>query len=779
MRGRWSSWIGLAGACALAVAGCDEGESAGAGAAADDAPKPDALEGLVVHTDLLDRAHLADVEHHGLFVDLGTPAQGKYTAGDWDSGFGTRGRDGDRTFARVGQRGRLYFHLDGPSDLTVTLSLRPRGTGTLTPYANGTALQSLRFEESGGWQDVTFPVPVGETRAGENQLMLIFGGTTPVAGEDVSVELASARIATGAGETPAGFEPPTWDGLVGEATVGGEARRALTVGRPSTVSWYVEVPPAAKLGLSAGAVGAEGGEVTVAVRPEGGAEQIVARGTLGQGWTDLTADLKGFAGKVVRVAVRTDPATGGAAGEIALASAGIYRAPVEPAGDREKPKHLVVLLVDTLRADKLSPFDEGTRVRTPVIDRIASEGTTFLQAQSPAPWTKPSVASILTGLHPMTHGAKTQAAVVPGSAVFLGEHLKAQGWATAGFIGNGYVSDKFGFDQGWDRYRNFIREGANTDASNIFQEAGDWAAAHKDEPFFLYVHTIDPHVPYDPPADFLKLYDDRDGYDGVVKARSTGDLLAKAKKNPPQVTFDASDRKRLEALHDGEITQHDVELGKFVDRLNRLGIWEDTLFVFVSDHGEEFDDHGSWGHGHSIYQELLRVPLVMRYRGGVPQGRRVASAVGTVDIAPTVLEVLGMPPLPDAEGRSLVPLFADDHPPGVVNVGMSEWGEERRVLTTRAWKLVLRGNLTTAMFDLASDPGEQQQKDVGDFPIAARFTRILQGQYLAATDRRSWMSAEQGASRRLDGGEADMDPATCEQLKQLGYVDAETDCNAM
>jgi arylsulfatase A-like enzyme len=464
---------------------------------------------------------------------------------------------------------------------------------------------------------------------------------------------------------------------------------------------------------------------------------------------------------------------------VALASAGIYTRPIEPAGDRKKPKHLVVLLVDTLRADKLSPFDASTRVRSPVIDKIASEGTTFLQAQSPAPWTKPSVASILTGLQPMTHGAKTQAAVVPASAIFLGEHLKGQGWATAGFIGNGYVSDKFGFDQGWDRYRNFIREGGDTDASSIFREAGDWAEAHKDEPFFLYVHTIDPHVPYDPPEEFLRLYDDRPDYAGQVRARSTGDLLAKAKKSPPQVTFDASDRKRLEALHDGEITQHDVELGKFVDRLYRLGIWQDTLFVFVSDHGEEFDDHGSWGHGHSVYQELLHVPLVMRYAGGVPAGRRVASAVGTVDIAPTVLELMGMPPLPDAEGRSLVPLLADDHPPGVVNAGMSEWGEERRVLTTSAWKLILRGNLTTAMFDLASDPGETQQKDVGDFPIAARFTRILQGQYLGATDRRNWMSAEQGASRRLDTGEADMDPATCEQLKALGYVDAETDCSRM
>lgn len=750
-----------------------------------DAPAP--LAGLEVRAKLLDQVHLADIDQRGLFIDLGTPAQAKYTAGDWGSGWGKQGRDGDgadaAAWARVGQRGKLWFHLDGPSDLTAVLRLRSKGTGALTPYVNGTAVQSVFFDEGGGWQEVTMSLPAVETQAGDNQLLLVFGDTTVVDGEPTAAEVDWLRVARGAGAGDDGFEPPRFARLVDEVTVAGEARRALTLPRPVSVAWHVSVPPGGKLGTSVAGLGSAtaSGSVEVVVTPEGGTGKTVASTAVSAGWQDLVADLSELGGQVVRLELRATPAEGGG-GRIAFGEPAIWAAlagPTDAVSDR-KPKHIVIVLTDTLRASKLKIYNPDSRVISLVIDRIAEEGVVFEQAQSPAPWTKPSVASILTGLHPMTHGAKTQAAVVPDSARFLGEHLKSMGWSTAAFIGNGYVSDKFGFDQGWDRYRNFIREGADTDAPNIYREAGDWAEQHKDDKFLLYVHTIDPHVPYDPPQEDLERYDPRPNYDGIVKPRSTGDLLAKAKKNPPLVVFSESDKRRLEALHDGEITQHDVEMGKFIDRLVRLGIWDDTLFVFVSDHGEEFEEHGSWGHGHSVYQELLQVPLVMRFRGGIPAGVRVPSSVSTMDISPTVLEVAGLAPLPNAEGRSLVPLFRGGRF-DVPAVAFSEWGDNRRVAVAGPWKFILRGNLTTAMFDLSADPGEQNQLDVTDFPIAGRYTRILQGQFLGASDRANWFASEQGEGQRLvgEGQETQMDAATCEQLKALGYVDAETDCSAL
>src|SRR5690606_5956615 len=131
--------------------------------------------------------------------------------------------------------------------------------------------------------------------------------------------------------------------------------------------------------------------------------------------------------------------------------------------------------------------------------RIVERGILFEQAQSPENWTKPAVASLLTGLQPATHGAKTEEARLPDSAELLSEVMKEAGFTTGSFIANGYVSDRFGFDQGWDDYNNFIRDGRSTEAEDVFREAGNFIERHKDERFFVYIQTIDPHVPYDPP----------------------------------------------------------------------------------------------------------------------------------------------------------------------------------------------------------------------------------------------------------------------------------------
>ena len=140
----------------------------------------------------------------------------------------------------------------------------------------------------------------------------------------------------------------------------------------------------------------------------------------------------------------------------------------------------------------------------------------------------------LTSLYPATHGAKTDGAMVPKGATLLSESLKEAGFATGSFIANGYVSDKFGFNQGWDYYTNYIREKKSTDAENVFKEAGDWVEQHKDERFFAYVHTIDPHVPYDPPAEFLSMYTKGAEYAGQVSPRKTPDQLARPRRTRPR-----------------------------------------------------------------------------------------------------------------------------------------------------------------------------------------------------------------------------------------------------
>jgi choline-sulfatase len=406
-------------------------------------------------------------------------------------------------------------------------------------------------------------------------------------------------------------------------------------------------------------------------------------------------------------------------------------------------------------------------VKTPVLDKIALEGTVLEATQAPENWTKPSTASLLTGLYPSTHGAKTDAAAVPKGATLLSEALKEAGFSTASFIANGYVSDKFGFNQGWDKYTNYIREKKSTDAENVFKEAGDWIEKHKDERFFTYVHTIDPHVPYDPPDEFLSLYK-KGEYTGQVAPRKTPDQLAEAKKNPPKITFNAADKQYLKDLYDGEVSYHDHYLGLFIERLQKLGLYDDTIFVVTADHGEEFDEHGSWGHGHSVYQELLWIPYIVRFPGVVPAAKRISEATSSMTIFPTVLEAAGVP-LPNVLEERSVLSWMRGAPPPAVAVAFSDFLDDRRVIRAGRWKLILRGTNET-MFDLGSDPTEQKELDRSKHPIAARYMTLLLGQFLGARDRRNWLRANQGQGVKLERENAAIDETLREQLKAIGYA---------
>src|SRR5690606_19009288 len=275
--------------------------------------------------------------------------------------------------------------------------------------------------------------------------------------------------------------------------LGGVERRALALRAPTTVSYYLEVPRNARFVFGVGAEGnASGLSARVRVTPEGGEADEIFRATLGGAWNDQAIDISRWAGQVVRLDLE---ASGEGNGRVAFSTPAIMVPPPQVAERPAEVRNVVVLLIDTLRASKLRPYNPETRVRTPVLDRVAQRGVVFAQAQSPENWTKPSCASVLTGLSPITHGAKTDEARLPASAELVSEVFDRAGFATGSFIANGYVSDRFGFDQGWDDYNNFIRDGRSTEAADVFREAGNFIEQHKDERFFVYIQTIDPHVP--------------------------------------------------------------------------------------------------------------------------------------------------------------------------------------------------------------------------------------------------------------------------------------------
>lgn len=725
---------------------------------------PWAFGDLKPHLDLTEHFHLADVDDGGLFIPFGSPARMKYTVGHWKTGWVADLVDGKRTYSLVSDKGRLFFHVDRRNDLLVRLRLKSLGPRKLTVYMNNHALPVVNLENGkGGFANYDMVVPQRYVVRGENYMLLRFGGVGRFQGYQASAAVEHMRVLSVASgsASKASFSTDPPSPVVQRVSLHGQNRRAVKLRKGGRLSYHLEVLPGMRLGFglsSANSKRKTAGKVRL-VHSRG--VQTIAAFTDVSSWKDKVVPLEPWLGQVVRVDFEVT------AGDGYWGSIHALREKAAPEVKRTA-KNVVIVLVDTLRADKLKPFDRRSRVKTPVVDQLAKEGAVFLQAQSPENWTKPAVASVLTGLYPASHHAKTDEAKLSKDALMLSEHMKGAGFATGSFIANGYVSDKFGFDQGWDYYTNFIRERKTTDAENVFREAFGWIKKQKGKRFFAYIQTIDPHVPYDPPEAFLKLYD-RGAYAGAVTPRRTPDLLAKAKRSPPAVTFTDADKRRLKALHDGEISYHDVHLGRFVEQLKKMGVWEDTLFVLTSDHGEELDDHGKWGHGHSLYQELLNVPLMFRLPRSVPPGVKVAHTVSTVDIPSTVLELTGLDGMPHDEGHSLVPWMH-----GVWGYGLpmavSDFLDDRRAIRAGRWKMELRG-INTSFYDLKRDPREQRPLSKAQRPLGLRYCRVLLGQFLGASDYGDWLSAEQGRAARLKKEKADVDPTLRGQLEALGYVE--------
>jgi arylsulfatase A-like enzyme len=472
----------------------------------------------------------------------------------------------------------------------------------------------------------------------------------------------------------------------------------------------------------------------------------------------VDVDLGALSGQIVRLDLT-------AAGDVALEAPRVTiaeRAPVVPL----KPvRNVLVYLIDTLRADHLKPFNPKTRVKTPGLDELVEKGTAvFTSAHTQENWTKPSVATLLSSLLPWQHEAVTTEAVVPKSVRMLPEMLADLGFHSGAFIANGYVSDKFGFNQGWDTYRNYIREGRPTRAKFLASDVLEWLDKRpKTQPFFLYVHAIDPHVPYRPTTEFISIYDP-EPYSGVVDFSGNSTLLEDIKIG--KIKLKDRDKVRLEALYDSEISYHDVHFRSIMNALQTRGVADDTLVVLVADHGEEFWDHGSVGHGHSVYEELIRIPMLIRMPGVTREPVWLDNPAGLVDVVPTVFEALGEKVPEGLSGRSLLPLLrgdTDTAPRITVSGFMDGW----RTAVVSGVKLIQRTEKRVMLHDLATDPREQT--DVAhERPISVRYLRGQLGLALWASEQAG--SSVTGPSRRHRAEKTTIDAATAAQLEALGYV---------
>ena len=324
-------------------------------------------------------------------------------------------------------------------------------------------------------------------------------------------------------------------------------------------------------------------------------------------------------------------------------------------GCGSRPPDVFILNIDMLRADHVGAYGYA-RDTTPELDRLARQGVLFRRAHSHASWTFPSVVTLLTGLLPTSHGARYArdgghfvTTTVSDDIVTLAETLRGAGYATAAFVTNPLLKRASGLAQGFDVYRDefvgdWFLDGspqwwiASMTAEHVDAAVLDWLDRTPDTPHFVYLHYIDVHGPY-------------------LTTRPWGRPAGSVAPNLAEFARTSGRMRSLMLdLYDGALQHLDGEIGGLVRALAARGILDRSLLIVTADHGEEFHDHGGFGHGHTLYEELVHVPLIMARTKAFPQTRIVDDVVGQIDLVPTIAELVGVPPPPGLPGRSLVPL---------------------------------------------------------------------------------------------------------------------------
>jgi len=442
-----------------------------------------------------------------------------------------------------------------------------------------------------------------------------------------------------------------------------------------------------------------------------------------------------------------------------------------PARPPERPWNLVLISLDTLRADHLGAYGYA-RATSPRIDALAREGVLFEQAYSTAPKTAPAHMSLMTGLYPPAHGVRNfegRIDVSLGADVpTLAEILRVAGYRTAATTSGGNVHRDLGFGRGFQVYEHLPGE-----AEPVFDRALAHlerlaAAGPEAPPFLLFVHTFQLHDPYVPPPETRALFVDPDYRGKIVSDRDALTRLAGEEWHQRNAMFwagvdpeDPADLQHLKDLYDACLRAADNQVGRLLDALDRLALREDTLLVLLSDHGEEFHDHGGFGHD-TLYDELLRVPLLMRLPPGaspLPEGARVEPVVRLVDVLPTILELLGLPSLEHAQGRSLLPLLrgAEERERAAYAYHVEV---DASALRAQDWKLVSTPE-ARVVFDLSRDAAERRGRSADGTVVGDDLARAL-GSFTSWSERIRQLAPP--------GKPVALDPETRRSLEALGYL---------
>lgn len=446
------------------------------------------------------------------------------------------------------------------------------------------------------------------------------------------------------------------------------------------------------------------------------------------------------------------------------------------AAAKEPLRNVILVSLDTMRADYLGAYGKPHSV-TPTIDRIAQEGTTFLNAFSQYPNTHGSHAVLFTGEYTsktgMGGGFRSE---LGPKQVTLASELASRGYVTVAFTEDAYVGSAYGFDRGFDSFHDGIvtKEKLHGHSAVTFKRALDWLKRRSDQPFFMFLHTYEVHTPYAPSAAAqAAAHATRPDYHGKLEAYFDGKQTTAF--NFGQLKLTADELRWVSWLYEAEAWTLDEQMGLLYATLRELNILDSTLIVLFSDHGEEFGEHGYMAHGESLHREALHVPLIFRAPGVVPDGLQIQSPVGLIDVASTIGDLLGVGPvLAGTASRSQAPRMRGEPPKRA-----AVWGELTKTATAcgapkgygfgtcRFDGLVVRDKdfafFQSAalqrewLYDRKADPLEQRDIALEKPEVVARYRRMMD-------------EFRRTAGKRTQQNEAQVDVATESRLRALGYA---------
>jgi arylsulfatase A-like enzyme len=646
-----------------------------------------------------------------------------------------------------------------------------------------------------------FPWGKSPIVAGEEVLTYTLTGPFPAASTDIEYIVLQPTDASGASfeiesirlifrrEYLAGF--PTGVAWQGAQEI---YRESLVARAPESIHLDLDLPERPWLEMALATV--EMSPVTFRVTlTDGGGDTVLIERTVTtpNRWEKASVDLVPYAGRNVALSLSLSSEKEGVIG--LWGSPVIRNSGAMPGSGAaiEPPQGVVLIMVDTLRSDHLDAYGYE-RPTAPNLSGLAAGGARFADAVAQATWTKVSSPSILTSLYPTSHGVADFPDRLPASAVTLPEVFRQAGYATLSFSSVLFTGKFTNLHQGFEELHESTSVGdeiAAKTARVYTDRLLPWLDEHRDVPFFVFFHLFDPHDPYEPASPYNTLW-----FDSSAKSEHETDMenVKRSIQDPLMKRFGMPNEaelleagidpevyiERQIAWYDGSIRAFDVELDRLIERLRELGLEEKTLLVFVSDHGEEFLEHGASFHGQSVYGELTRVPLMFSWPGTIPADRVIEDTVETIDVMPTILELSGLTLPEGMQGQSLVPYlvteqnghvgkrFAISEQAALEPTGGSPppFGKESFAIVSEGWKLIhnRKGRGERPEFELYAqkkDPLDQANLAAENAEVVERLSKQLDAWHRQA------MAARLEADDQATEG---MSPEELERLRSLGYI---------